>query len=69
MDSIEKAINELSFYIKGQMMFSSESDDGDSCKFHNLTHKDTEILGAFCDITNIHGENLMNVLIKGYLNK
>lgn len=69
MDNIEKLINKLSFYLKGNMMFSSESDERDSCKFHNLTHEDTKILGVFCDLTNIHGENLMNVLIKGYLNK
>ena len=66
MSGIEKAVNELSFYIKGKMMFSPEID---SCVAHNLTQQDTEILGVFCDLTNIHGDNLINVLIKGYLNK
>lgn len=66
MSDIEKAVNELYFYIKGKMKFSSEVD---SCATHNLTHQDTEILGIFCDITNIHGDDLINVLIKGYLNK
>lgn len=41
----------------------------DSCDLHNLTHLDTEILGAFCDYTNIHGEELKKVLIEGYLRR
>ncbi len=48
------------------MKFSIE---GDSCEFHNLTHKETEILGVFCDLTNIHGDDLIDVLVKGYMNK
>lgn len=50
----------------GRMSLSSETD---SCFLHNLTHLDTEILGAFCDYTNIHGEELKKVLIEGFLQK
>jgi len=48
------------------MLFSTEID---SCDIHNMTHTDTEILGIFCDLTGIHGNDLIDVLIKGYLNK
>lgn len=53
-------------FDNGKMMLPTEID---SCIFHNLTHQDTEILGMFCDFTNIHGEELKEVLLKGYLNK
>lgn len=39
----------------------------DSCDFHAMTHVDTEILGAFCDVTGIHGEELKKLLVRGYL--
>ena len=39
----------------------------DSCDFHAMTHQDTEILGAFCDFSGIHGEDLKKLLIRGYL--
>ena len=39
----------------------------DSCDFHAMTHVDTEILGAFCDVTGIHGEELKQLFIRGYL--
>lgn len=39
----------------------------DSCDFHAMTYVDTEILGAFCDVTGIHGEDLKKLLIRGYL--
>lgn len=65
---IDKAKNKLKELIfdNGKMMLSKEID---SCMFHNLTHKDTEILGMFCDFTNIHGEDLKNILLEGYLNR
>ena len=43
--------------------------DGDSCDNHAMTHEDTEILGMFCDVTSIRGEDLKDVLIKGYLKR
>lgn len=66
MDNIEKTINLLTFYIKGRMNFLKEDD---ICESHNLTHKDTEILGVFCDFTNIHGDELIDILVKGYIGK
>lgn len=44
-------------------------EDGDSCEHHAMTHDDTEILGMFCDVTAIHGEDLKDVLVKGYLKR
>lgn len=63
-----KAENEIykMIFTNGKQMLSPEID---SCTFHNLTHKDTEILGMFCDFTNIHGEDLKQLLIGGYLKK
>ena len=56
-----------------KLIFANEkemlSPEVDSCMFHNLTHRDTEILGMFCDHTNIHGEELKNLLLEGYLNR
>lgn len=43
--------------------------DGDSRDYHSITHKDTEILGMFCDATAIHGEDLKDVLVEGYLRR
>ena len=46
-----------------------DNETGDSCNYHAMTHMDTEILGAFCDMTAIHGEELKEVLTRGYLAK
>ncbi len=51
-------------FDNGKMILSSEVD---SCVFHNISHIDTEILGMFCDFTNIHGEELESILLNGYL--
>lgn len=34
---------------------------------HNMTESDTELLGGFCDLFDIHGEKLLDILINGYL--
>lgn len=59
--NLEKAI-----FIDGKMMLSSEID---SINFHAITHEDTEILGQFCDFTGIHGDNLREILLLGFLTK
>lgn len=66
-DSYSKCYNLLQKWIfeNGKMMLSPEIN---SCMFHAMTHRDTEILGMFCDYTGIHGEELKDILIKGYLN-
>lgn len=51
-------------FDEGKFMISPEID---SIDFHAMSHEDTEILGQFCDFTNIHGETLRTILIKGYL--
>lgn len=38
-----------------------------SCDLHKISHEDTEILGYFCDKTNIHGEQLKQLLTLGLL--
>lgn len=57
--------------VLDKLIFNSEkmilTTNVDSCILHNLNHKDTEILGAFCDFTNIHGEKLKDILINGFL--
>lgn len=53
-------------FDNGKMILSPETD---SCVLHNLSHTDTEILGIFCDFTNIHGEELKSVLLNGYLSR
>lgn len=65
---IDKSKDKLKEQIfdNGKMMLSPEID---SCMFHNLTHKDTEMLGMFCDFTNIHGEELKDILLEGYLSR
>ena len=40
-----------------------------SADFHAMTHMDTEILGMFCDQFSIHGEDLKQLLIYGYLTR
>ena len=47
----------------------SDNQVGDSCNYHAITHEETEILGIFCDITAIHGDDLKEVLIRGYLSR
>lgn len=39
----------------------------DNCDCHELTHEDTEILGMFCDVIPVHGDDLKRVLLLGYL--
>ena len=57
---------EKSIFIDGKLMLSPEVD---SVNFHAMTHIDTEILGQFCDFTGIHGDNLKETLLLGYLAK
>ena len=64
--SKEKAALYELIFANGKEMLSPEVD---SCMFHNSTHIDTEILGMFCNHTNIHGEELKNLLLEGYLNR
>lgn len=47
----------------------SDNQVGDSCNYHAMAHEETEILGVFCDITSIHGDDLKEVLIRGYLSR
>lgn len=47
----------------------SDNQVGDSCNYHAMTHEETKILGIFCDITAIHGNDLKEVLIRGYLSR
>lgn len=61
-----KAILKKKIFDNGKMMLSPEVD---SCIFHNMSHTDTEILGMFCDFTNIHGEELKSILLNGYLSR
>lgn len=44
-----------------------DDDTVDSVINHAMTHEDTENLGIFCDNTGLHGEDLKEVLIRGYL--
>lgn len=41
----------------------------DSAILHNMTIVEMEILGQFCDYTGIHGDELKQVLIRGWINK
>lgn len=61
-----KAILKKEIFDNGEMMLFPEVN---SCTSHNLSHTDTEILGMFCDFTNIHGEELKSVLLNGYLSR
>lgn len=38
-----------------------------SIECHAMTHEDTEIFGQFCDYSGIHGEELKDLLIQGWL--
>ena len=62
----DKAILKEKIFDNEKMMLSPVVD---SCVFHNLSHTDTEILGVFCDFTNIHGEELKSILLNGYLSR
>lgn len=63
MSKVEKEIYETIFTNGKQML----SPGIDSVNFHNMTHEDAEILGMFCDFIAIHGEELKQLLIRGYL--
>lgn len=52
-------------FANGKQMLLPEINSVD---FHAMTCEDTEILGMFCDFTDIHGEKLKQLLIKGYMN-
>ena len=65
MTKAEEEVYKLIF-TNGKQMLSPEID---SVNFHTITHEDTEILGMFCDFTDIHGEELKQLLIRGYLKK
>lgn len=52
------------FYRSGLMNNLVEKN---SCDYHSITHNDTEILGAFCDMTGIHNEKLKRILLLGYM--
>lgn len=61
MTKAEDEVYQLIF-TNGEYILSPEID---SVNFHAMTHEDTEILGMFCDFTNIHGEKLKRLLIRG----
>ena len=56
-------------WFRNDKFLLEDEDEGDSCSFHAMTHEETEILGIFCDITAIHGDDLKEVLIRGYLSR
>ena len=53
------------FFQNGNMNHLEECN---SINYHAITHEDTEILGAFCDVTGFHGNDLKKLLILGYMN-
>ena len=54
-----------SIFTSGKMMLSPEID---SCDFHAMNHKDTEILGMFFDAIPLSNtEDLKRILIEGYI--
>lgn len=63
-----KILDNLKYEIfdNGNIMLSPEINSVNS---RNLTHQDTEILGMFCDFMNVHGDDLKEILLRGYLNK
>ena len=63
IDKLKASLNESIFKNSNEML----SPEINSCIYHNLTHRDTEILGMFCDHTNVHGEELKNILLEGYI--
>lgn len=60
---LKKVLSEQIF-DNGKMMLSPEIN---SCDFHTMTHKDTEILGMFCDFTGLHDKDIADILLNGYL--
>ena len=52
------------FFRNGNMNHLEECN---SVNYHAITHEDTEILGAFCDVTGFHGNDLQKLLILGYM--
>ena len=66
VNSKEKYMEHLNKIIfkNEKMMLSPEKD---SCDLHALTHEDTEILGMFCDVIPVHGDELKKILLLGYL--
>ena len=65
MTKAEEEVYKMIF-TNGKQMLSPEINSVD---FHAITHEDTEILGMFCDFTQIRGEALKRLLIRGYLNR
>ena len=64
----EKIINTLiNDWFTDNRIILGDNETGDSCEFHAMTHEETEILGAFCDVTAIHGDDLKEVLVRGYI--
>lgn len=63
----EFVVNEITKSIFGNEKITILDPGINSCELHNMTYRDTEILGIFCDYTGIHGEQLKEILIKGYL--
>mgnify|MGYP006928568458 CR=1 FL=1 len=52
------------FFFNGSM---NKLEEMNSCDYHAMTHDDTEILGAFCDVTGINGNELKKILLLGYM--
>lgn len=66
----EKLVNTLiNDWFTDNKIKLGDNEIGDSCNFHAMTHEETEILGAFCDMTAIHGDDLKEVLIRGYISR
>lgn len=53
--------------FEGVRLDDDRSDMDNSVNYHAMNVEDTEILGSFCDMTDIHGEKLKEVLVEGYL--
>lgn len=53
--------------FEGVRLDDDQSDMDNSVNYHAMNVEDTEILGSFCDMTDIHGEKLKEVLVEGYL--
>ena len=65
MTNTEYEILHDTFFQNGNMNHLEECN---SVNYHAITHEDTEILGAFCDATGFHGNDLKKLLILGYMN-
>lgn len=64
MTNTEYEILQDTFFQNGNMNHLEECN---SVNYHAITHEDTEILGAFCDVTGFHGNDLQKLLILGYI--